>query len=373
MAGPFHTSSTVLSRAETLQVVLLYLGILGTTAVAFVALFALAGRYDTVATSTQPALTFVGLGLFAYVLGLRHGVDADHIAAIDNTTRKLIHDGERPLTVGTWFSLGHSTIVVALVVLLVAATQAVQAQLPILKSIGPIIGTTVSGTFLFVIGLVNVVIVLEVYRIFQGLKAGRFSEAELEEQLTKRGFMNRYFGRLFQVVQRPRQIYPIGVLFGLGFDTASEITLIAISVVAVAGFGASIPLYVVLVLPLLFTCGMVLVDTTDGITMRFAYGWAFLKPIRKIYYNLTVTIISILVAFVIGGIEILAVVASELGLSGGIWGTLGNLNFEDMGFAVVGLFVVTWAVAAGYYRYKGYDKITFEASTPSPGAAGGGT
>ena len=371
MAGPVTPASVVLTPRERLQVALLYGAILGTTGLAFLALFELAGRYDSLATSSQPGITFVGLGLIAYVLGLRHGVDADHIAAIDNTTRRLMHDGGRPLTVGTWFSLGHSTIVVALVVLLAAATEAVQSQLHLLQSIGPLIGLTVSGAFLVLIGLVNVVIVVEIYRIFQGLKAGQFSEAELEEQLTKRGFMNRYFGRLFQVVKRPRQIYPIGVLFGLGFDTASEITLIAISLLAVAGLGGAIPAYVVLVLPLLFTCGMVLVDTTDGITMRFAYGWAFLKPIRKIYYNLTVTVISILVAFVIGGIEILVVLANELGLSGGPWTVLAGLNFEDVGFGVIALFLGTWAVAAGYYRYKGYDRLPFGASPPAPGPAGG--
>ncbi len=371
MGGNGRGWGVLLSASERAQIILLYAAIVGATVAAFAILFGIAGRYDTPGTTAQPAITFVGLGLFAYVLGLRHGVDADHIAAIDNTTRKLLHDGKRPLTVGTWFSLGHSTIVVALVLLLVVATQAVESQLVALKSVGTVIGTAVSGTFLFLIGLINVVIVLEVYRIFQGLKQGRFNEAQLEEQLTKRGFMNRYFGRLFRLVERPHQIYPIGVLFGLGFDTVSEITLIVISVVVAAGFASTIPLYVVLVLPALFTCGMVLVDTTDGITMRFAYGWAFLKPIRKIYYNLTVTVISILVAFVIGGIELLSVLAGELGLTGGVWDFLGNLSFEDIGFAVIGLFVVTWGVAAAYYRYRRYDEIAF-GSVPPPSELAGG-
>ncbi|HYK93671.1 MAG TPA: HoxN/HupN/NixA family nickel/cobalt transporter [Thermoplasmata archaeon] len=366
MARRPPAGSPLLSARERAQVWALYLAILVATALAFVSLILVSGAYGSGPPSAGPAITFGGLGILAYVFGLRHGVDADHIAAIDNTTRKLLQDGKRPLAVGTWFSLGHSTIVVALIVLLVVATQQVQAAIPALKTSGSLIGTTVSGTFLFLIGLINVVIVLEVYRLFQGLKRGQYDEERLEEQLSKRGFMNRYFGRLFRVVERPRQVYPIGVLFGLGFDTASEIALIAISVTV----ASSVPLVAVLILPLLFTCGMVLVDTTDGLTMRLAYGWAFLKPIRKIYYNLTVTVISVLVAFVIGGIELLGVLSSELGLRGGFWSLLSALSFEDVGFAIIGVFVVTWGVAAAYYRYKRYDEISF-GSGPASGAVGG--
>ncbi len=351
----------MLSRGEKARIVALYVAILGVTVVAFALLFVFAGSADTRA-SAGPAVAFAGLGIAAYVFGVRHGVDADHIAAIDNTTRKLLQDEQRPLTVGTWFSLGHSTIVVGLIVLLVFATQSVEAYLPSLRSTGNLIGTAVSGVFLFLIGLVNVVIVLEVYRIFQGLKRGRYSETELEEQLTKRGFLNRFFGRMFRLVRSPRQVYPIGLLFGLGFDTASEIALIAIAV----GVSVSVPFYYVLVLPLLFTCGMVLVDTTDGITMRLAYGWAFLKPIRKIYYNLTVTVISVLVAFVIGGVELLSVLTNELGLHGGLWSDVGTLSFEDLGFAIVALFGVTWGAAALYYRYRRYDDIPFGAPATPP-------
>lgn len=361
-SAPPAVPRSVLARGEKATVVALYGAILGVTAAAFAALFLFARAYGG-AEPGAPGIALVGLGIAAYVFGVRHGVDADHIAAIDNTTRKLLSEEKRPLTVGTWFSLGHSTIVVGLIVLLVLATQSIEALVPSLKSAGSVIGTAVSGAFLFLIGLVNVVIVLEVYRIFEGLKHGRFSEQELEEQLAKRGFLNRYFGRMFRLVETPRQIYPIGVLFGLGFDTASEIALIAIAV----GVSISIPFYVVLVLPLLFTCGMVLVDTTDGIAMRYAYGWAFLKPIRKIYYNLTVTVISILVAFVIGGLELLTVLASEFQLRGGLWDGLGTLSFEDLGFAIVALFVGTWLVAAAYYRYKRYDEIpALTAVAPSP-------
>jgi high-affinity nickel-transport protein len=353
-------SAAVLTGSERATIAALYAAIGAVTVTAFVLLFYIASRYDTAQSPAGPGVTFVGLGIAAFVFGLRHGVDADHIAAIDNTTRKLLHENQRPLSVGTWFSLGHSTVVVGLIVVLVVATQLVQSRIGALQTAGSLIGATVSGTFLFLIGLINIIIVVEVYRIFQGLKHGRFSEAQLEEQLAKRGFMNRYFGRLFRLVQRPVQIYPIGVLFGLGFDTASEIALIAISVAV--GVSASIPLYVVLILPLLFTCGMVLVDTTDGITMRFAYGWAFLKPIRKVYYNLTVTILSILVAFVIGGIELVGVLSGELGLHGGWWDIIGHPSFENLGFVVIGLFVVVWAVSVAYYRYRGYDDIPFGAA-----------
>ena len=358
----------VLTGSERAFIAALYTGIAAATVAAFVLLYYIAQRYDTPATAVSPAITFVGLGIAAYVFGLRHGVDADHIAAIDNTTRKLLHERKRPLTVGTWFSLGHSTVVVGMIVLLVLATQFVTSRILALQSAGSLIGTTVSGIFLFLIGLINVIILVEIYRIFQGLKAGTLDEQRLEEQLSKRGFMNRYFGRLFRLVETPRQIYPIGVLFGLGFDTASEIALIVVSVAV--GVTSTIPIYVVLVLPLLFTCGMVLVDTTDGITMRFAYGWAFLKPIRKIYYNLTVTVMSILVAFVIGGIEILAVLSGELGLSGGIWGLFATLNFETLGFFIIGLFVATWLVAVAYYRYKRYDDLALPSSPPPAGWVG---
>ena len=348
-------ASTALSSREVGSVAVLYGVILATTVVAFGLLFLIAQRYDTAATASAPAVAFVALGILSYLLGLRHGVDADHIAAIDNTTRKLLQEGKRPLTVGTWFSLGHSTIVVGLIVALVFAVRAIGNAIPALETYGSIAGTLVSGTFLFLIGLINVVITVEIYRIFQGLRHGELDEARLEAELGKRGFMNRYFGRLFRVVSSPRQIYPIGVLFGLGFDTATEIAAIGLAV-ALGGANSAIPLYVILVLPLLFTCGMVLVDTSDGVAMRYAYGWAFLKPIRKVYYNLTVTVISVAVAFGIGGIELLGVVAGEFGLSGGFWDWIGNLDFETVGYVIIGLFVVTWLLAMAYYRYRGFER-----------------
>ncbi|MGA2386694.1 MAG: HoxN/HupN/NixA family nickel/cobalt transporter [Candidatus Bathyarchaeia archaeon] len=301
-----------------------------------------------------------GLGMVSYVLGLRHAVDADHIAAIDNTTRKLLQQGKRPVTVGMWFSLGHSTVVIALTAALVLATRAVVNAVPVFESGGAVIGTSISGLFLFIIGLVNVLIVLDVYRTFKGLKEGRLNQAQLDDALNNNSFMSKTFGKLFKIVNEPWQIYPVGVLFGLGFDTATQIALIAISI----GVSGSVPFWYVLIMPLLFTAGMVTIDSSDGISMRCAYGWAFLKPIRKIYYNLTITIISVLVAFAVGGIELLQVVASEVGLTSGFWGWLGNLDFETMGYAIVAIFLVSWLVAMAYYRYKGYEKTTLPRNAP---------
>jgi len=303
-----------LSLSEKFSVLVIYSAIAIATLVGFAASIVVGTIFARLAA----------LGVLAYTLGLRHGVDADHIVAIDNTTRKLLQDGERPLTVGTWFSLGHSTVVVGLVVALVIATQSVANQIPGLQSSGAIIGTTVSGIFLFLIGLVNAIIVVGIYRTFRTMKEGKLDESELEGLLQNRGFLNRYFGGLFKIVRKPWQIYPIGVLFGLGFDTASEIALFAITIVFAVS--SSVPLWMILLLPFLFTCGMVLADTTDGIAMRAAYGWAFLRPIRKIYYNLTVTVISVAVAFAIGGVELLQVLASELNLTGPYWNWLAKLD-----------------------------------------------
>jgi high-affinity nickel-transport protein len=252
--------------------------------------------------------------------------------------------------------------VIALTAALVVATRAVVGAVPGLANGGNIVGTWISGVFLFIIGFINVLIVLDVYRTFKGLKEGRIKGNELDDALNKNSFMGRTFGKLFKIVNEPWQIYPVGVLFGLGFDTATQVALIAISI-GVAGTG--IPFWVVLLLPLLFTAGMVTIDTSDGISMRCAYGWAFLKPIRKIYYNLTITIISVLVAFVIGGIEIIQVVSLEMGLTAGFWGWLANLDFETMGYAIIATFLIAWAIAMAYYRYKGYEKIGFPSSSPA--------
>ncbi|MGA7923025.1 MAG: HoxN/HupN/NixA family nickel/cobalt transporter [Thermoplasmata archaeon] len=353
-----------LTSFEKLKIVLLYLGILFSTLAAFVLAFAYLPHHFT-GQITGGALLFTGLAITAYILGIRHGFDADHIAAIDNTTRKLLNDGERPLTVGTWFSLGHSTIVCGMILALVVAAEFIQRQYNTFAAVGAVIGTLISGVFLFIIGLINVIIVVDVYRIFKGLRDRELDQKALDEQMDKRGFLYRYFGRLFKVITRPWQIYPIGVLFGLGFDTATEVLIIGIAVV-VANSGA-IPLWAVLILPLLFTCGMVLSDTTDGIAMRYAYGWAFLKPIRKIYYNLTLTIISVMVAFAIGGVELLQVTSGELGWGGPFWTWLDGLDFEQLGIGIVVLFVGSWLVAMLVYRLKHYEEVGF-GPVPSPAA-----
>ena len=332
-----------ITSVEKVKIASLFIGIGLATLVGFLA-SSLIGRFS---------FELAGLGLIAYVFGLRHGVDADHIAAIDNTTRKLMHEGKRPLSVGTWFSLGHSTIVVGLILALVLSTKAIIGAVPSLQGYGAIIGTAISGTFLWLIGLINVVIVLGIYRIFKQMRKGNVDQAELDRLLSERGFMNRYFRGLFKVIEKPWQMYPIGVLFGLGFDTASEVALIAISVGV--GVTQSVPIWMVLVLPFMFTCGMVLVDTLDATSMRLVYGWAFLKPIRKIYYNLTITIISVLVAFVIGGVELLQVISGELNLTGTLWNWVASLNFETMGFGIIALFAVSWLVSIGYYRYKRFE------------------
>ncbi|MDA4130820.1 MAG: HoxN/HupN/NixA family nickel/cobalt transporter [Thaumarchaeota archaeon] len=300
------------------------------------------------------SLVLAGLGIVAFVFGLRHGIDADHIAAIDNTTRKLLQEGKRSLTVGTWFSLGHSTIVVALIAAFVLSTRAVAGSIPTLQGAGAVVGTAVSGTFLWIMGLINVAIAFGIYEIFVDLRNGRLNTSQLDKLLTNRGFLNRYFSPLFKIVKKPWQIYPVGLLFGLGFDTASEIALIAISVGV--GVSSNVPLWDIMVLPFMFTCGMVLVDTTDGIAMRVAYGWAFLKPIRKIYYNLTITVISVLVAFVIGSVELFQVLSGELGFKGAFWSWLGSLDFETLGFGIIVIFVVAWLLSIVFYKYKGYER-----------------
>lgn len=335
-----------LSQGEKVKVALIYLAILVATVVGFIVSFLLG--------EVSPLLA--GLGLVAYAFGLRHGVDADHIAAIDNTTRKLMQEKKRPTTVGLWFSLGHSTVVFALVIVLVLATRVIASQIPAIRSTGEVIGLTVSGVFLILIGLINVAIVMGIYRVFVELKKGgnRVNPDELEDMLNKRGFINRFFRSMFRLVREPWQIYPVGVLFGLGFDTASEVTLIAISVGV--GVSSTVSVWAVLILPFMFTCGMVIVDLTDGVAMRMAYGWAFLHPLRKIYYNLTVTIVSVIVAFGIGGIELLQLVATQLQLGGPFWGWLGGLDFGTVGYGIIGVFLLSWGISIVYWKYKGYEK-----------------
>jgi nickel/cobalt transporter (NiCoT) family protein len=301
------------------------------------------------------AKTFgVGLGLTAYTLGMRHAFDADHIAAIDNTTRKLMEDRkERPLSVGFWFSLGHSTIVFGLCVLLAAGVRSLAGQVgndnSTLHNVTGIVGVSVSGTFLLVLGTINLVILVGILRIFSRMRQGHYDEKSLEEQLGNRGFLTRILGRATRAVTKAWQMYPVGVLFGFGFDTATEVSLL---VLASVGASYALPWYAIMCLPILFAAGMCLLDTIDGVFMNVAYGWAFARPVRKVYYNITVTTLSVLVAFVIGGIELLSLLADKLNLTGGAWGVVGTLgDFQYTGYFVVGIFVATWALSVLIWRY----------------------
>ncbi len=294
----------------------------------------------------------VGIGITAYTLGMRHAFDADHIAAIDNTTRKLMAEGKRPLSVGFWFSLGHSTVVFGLALLLSIGIRSlagpVSSDGSSLHQVTGWIGTLVSGTFLYAIAILNVVVLVGIVKVFRRMRQGAFDEQALEHHLDNRGLMNRYLGRLTRTVTKPQQIYPIGILFGLGFDTATEVALL---VLAGGAAGAGLPWYAILCLPVLFAAGMSLLDSIDGSFMNFAYGWAFSQPVRKIYYNLTVTGLSVAVALFVGTIELGGLAASRLGLSGAFWSALENVDLNTIGFMIVGMFVATWAVAFAVWKY----------------------
>jgi high-affinity nickel-transport protein len=292
-------------------------------------------------SGSNPALA--GLGTLAYTFGLRHAFDADHIAAIDNTTRKFLQDGKRPLGVGFFFSLGHSTIVLSLVTGLAVAAQTVNARVPSFQHWGGAVGTGVSGTFLWIIGALNLLVLLDVIRIFREMRTGTYDQERLEQRLLERGLMNRFFlGRISQQIRSSWQMYPLGVLFGLGFDTATEVGLLAIS----AGVATNhVPFTAVLALPILFAAGMSLMDTADGAFMSQAYGWAFSNPIRKVYYNITVTTLSVTVALVIGTIELLQVVAIRFEGEGGFWNWLAALDFGRIGYGIVAAFVLTWSIS----------------------------
>jgi high-affinity nickel-transport protein len=294
----------------------------------------------------------IGIGVTAYTLGMRHAFDADHISAIDNTTRKLMNEGERPLSVGFWFSLGHSTIVFALAFLISVGVGALDGPVKngssTLHQATNDIGTGVSGAFLYIIAALNVVILIGIVKVFRQMRTGRFDEESLEAQLQRRGFMNRFFGRLTGAIGRPRQMYPIGVLFGLGFDTATEVALL---VIAGSAGAARLPWYAILVLPILFAAGMSLLDTIDGSFMNFAYGWAFSEPVRKVFYNITITGLSVMVALVVGTIEIAGLIASEIKLSNPFWTWFENIDLNLIGFVIVGLFLATWLVALAVWKF----------------------
>ncbi|WP_395693619.1 HoxN/HupN/NixA family nickel/cobalt transporter [Nocardioides sp.] len=310
----------------------------------------------------HPVFT-AGVGVLAYTFGLRHAFDADHIAAVDNTTRKLIADnvaleaqgeapGRKPLSVGFWFSLGHSTIVFALSFLLAVGVRSLVGPLEddssALHTVTGVIGPSVSGLFLWTLGILNLVALLGILKVFRQMRAGRYDEAELEKQLDSRGFMNRFLGGLTKSVRKPWHIYPVGVLFGLGFDTATEVGLLVLAGGAAA---FSLPFYAILVLPILFAAGMCLMDTIDGVFMNAAYGWAFERPVRKVFYNLTITTISVLVALVIGTIELVGVLADRFSITDGPLAWIAGIDLDYAGYAIVILFVASWALALAVWYF----------------------
>jgi len=304
------------------------------------------------------------VGLLAYTFGLRHAFDADHIAAVDNTTRKLLTDNamketagippsriRRPLSVGFWFSLGHSTIVLGLAVLLSLGAKALAAPVEndnsTLHSVTGVIGASVSGVFLWVLGIINLAVLLGIVKVFREMRTGGFNEQQLEEQLNRRGLMNRLLNGLTKSVRKPWQIYPIGLLFGLGFDTATEVGLLVLAGGAAA---FNLPFYAVLVLPILFAAGMCLADTVDGVFMNAAYSWAFAKPVRKVFYNITITAISVAVALIIGSIELLGVLADQAKINSGPIAAIAGINLDYAGYGIVALFLASWLAALLVWR-----------------------
>jgi len=352
MTAMFRQSFKAMTPEERFRVIGMYAVILFLHALGFFVflVFVLPAHYRGLG---------IGVSGLAYTLGLRHAFDADHISAIDNTTRKVMNerqgtDKPRPFSFGFFFSLGHSTIVVAIGVGIIIAEKTVFAAVSNdgsgLEQFGGLFGTIVSASFLFLIGLLNVVILTGIVRVFRDMRRGQYDEAELERQLNNRGFFFRFFGRWMRAIDKEWQMYPVGVVFGMGFDTATEVALLATTALLAS---QHIPWYAILCLPILFTAGMSLMDTTDGLFMNLAYGWAFFNPVRKVYYNLAITGLSVAICFFIGGIEVLGLLPSEIHSfpQGGFWGFMENFDINKAGFVIVGLFVVTWAAAMLVWRY----------------------
>jgi len=338
-----------LERGQRSTLALMALAVLALHVIGFLTLIALvAPRHYRIGGGGAFTL---GIGVTAYTLGLRHAFDADHIAAIDNTTRRLMSERKRPLTVGFWFSLGHSTVVFVLAALLAVGVRSLAGPVrndgSSLHRVGGWIGTLVSGGFLYVIAALNVVVLLGILGVFRSMRRGEYVEQALERQLDSRGLMNRFFGRVTRRVARPVHMYPVGVLFGLGFDTATEVALL---VLAGGAAGAGLPWYAIICLPVLFAAGMSLMDSIDGSFMNFAYGWAFSKPVRKVYYNLTITGLSVAVALLVGTIELGGLFAEHMNLSGAFWGWLEGIDINVLGFFIVAMFVMTWAIAIAVWR-----------------------
>ena len=298
----------------------------------------------------------LGTAFLAYSFGLRHAVDADHIAAIDNVTRKLMQDGQRPVSIGLFFSLGHSTVVVIASLIVYATASMVERQIDVAREIGSIIGTSISAFFLIAIALINIIILRGVWKAFQEARRGQDYSNQTPDSLMGSGILGRLFRPLFRLLSSPPQMYPIGLLFGLGFDTATEVAILGISAAAAA---KGLSLSTMAIFPILFTAGMTLIDTTDGVLMVGAYGWAFIKPVRKLYYNLTITFVSVVVALLIGGIEAIGLLKDQLKLTGGLWDLVGSLkdNFGALGFIIIGVFVLSWVGSVVFYRINGFDRL----------------
>ncbi|MDQ6661716.1 MAG: HoxN/HupN/NixA family nickel/cobalt transporter [Chloroflexota bacterium] len=345
------------------RVIGMYVGLVAYNVLTWVLAFIFFGRSPTL----------LGLALAAYTFGLRHAFDADHISAIDNVTRKLMQEGKRPVGVGLFFSLGHSTIVVVLTFLIALAAVAVQ-NFDTLKNIGGIVGTAVSSLFLLLIAAINIVILVDIYRTFREVShGGEYNDQSLDESLNQRGLMGRFFRPLLKATNQSWKMYPVGLLFGLGFDTATEVGLLGI---AAATAGKGVPVMAILIFPALFTAGMTLLDTTDSVLMLGAYGWAFVKPIRKLYYNLNITLISVIVALVIGGLEALSILATELNLSGPFWDQVniltGGDNFGRLGLLIILLFLASWVISTIVYKVKRYDELEVTVTPSARDIAGGG-
>ena len=312
------------------------------------------GPWAFVLFRDQPIL--LGTALLAYGFGLRHAVDADHIAAIDNVTRKLMQDGKRPVSVGFFFAMGHSAVVVGAAAI-IALTSSALAGFEALKDVGGIVSTGVSALFLFTIAAMNLVILRGVWRTYRHVRAGgTYVEEDFDLLLNSRGLLARLFRPLFRMIRTSWQMFPLGFLFGLGFDTATEVSLLGLSATQAA---QGISIWSIMVFPALFAAGMSLVDTTDGILMLRAYDWAFIKPMRKLFYNMTITLVSVVVAILIGGIETLGLLGHQFDLSGGFWDAVASLNdnFNGLGFAIIGVFIVAWIGSVIVYRYTGLDDI----------------
>ena len=367
-----RASFSAMSRTEKRRVIGMYASILLLHAAGFAIfiVYVLPAHYK---------LFSVGLSVTAYTLGLRHAFDADHISAIDNTTRKAMNERQgtnqpRPFGFGYFFSLGHSTIVVAMGIGIIIAAKtvlpAVTHSNSSLESFGGTFGTIVSAAFLFLIGTLNLVILAGILRVFRSMRRGEYDEAELERQLENRGFFYRFFGRWMKAVDKEWQMYPVGVVFGMGFDTATEVALLTTTALLAS---ERIPWQAILALPILFTAGMCLMDTTDGLFMNMAYGWAFFNPVRKVYYNLAITGLSVAICFFIGGIEVLSLVPleyHEVSQTTGFWGFMYNFNINTAGFVIVGMFVLTWTGALLIWRYGHIEeKWTARLQQPAPETA----